>query len=203
MSCVDQEKIILEQECIRVGCILEETPLDRDPLDREHLDRDSQTETPWTETPWTENPCTENLPGQRPPMDRHPRTETPPGQRPSLERDPPLDRDHRSCDLWCMMGQRPPVNRMTDRQVIKFESVLLTSSAGLDHKQLRFPSQVVHLAEISHNVLSDPGSLLVPVQEVPSIVTVTYHCQGKAVTVLVGVLRHHELLDSSHLLRKK
>ena len=79
---------------------------------------------------------------------------------------------------------------------------MLTSPACLNYKQLGFPSQVVYLTEIPHNVLCDPGPLLVPVQEVPSIVTMTNHCQGKTVAILVGVLRHHELLDSSHLLRK-
>ena len=101
-----------------------ETPLDRDPPGQR---------PPWTET----TPGQRHPPGQRPswteispdidprtettldrdPLDIDPQTESA-LDRDSLDRDPP-DRDTPwSCDLWCMLGQRPPtMNRMTDRQV--------------------------------------------------------------------------------------
>ena len=44
----------------------------------------------------------------------------PPGQR-SPDRDPiqspPLDGDPQSCDLWCMLGQRPTPCEQNQRQV--------------------------------------------------------------------------------------
>ena len=46
-------------------------------------------------------------PGQRPP-DRDPLTETPLDRDPLRQR-PPKQRPSQSCDLWCMLGQRPPL----------------------------------------------------------------------------------------------
>ena len=74
-----------------------------------------RTETPPQRPPWIKTP-----PGQRPlPRQRPPWTETPLGQRSLLDRDhpwtetpleqrPPRQRCPWSCDLWCMLGQRPP-----------------------------------------------------------------------------------------------
>ena len=77
-----------------------------------------------TETP-RQRPPRQRPPGQRAPRQRPPQTETPMGRDPQ-DRDP-LDRDPGtetpwtetlpwSCDMWCMLEQRPPlVNRMTHR----------------------------------------------------------------------------------------
>ena len=62
--------------------------------------------------PYRDPRWTETLP-DRPPRSCDPR-QTPAGQRPRRT-DPP-----RSCDLWCMLGQRPPLNRMTDRRLWKY-----------------------------------------------------------------------------------
>ena len=107
-----------QQECIPVGCVPPARnstggslsgglPGQRPLLDRDPLlpwTKTPQTETPrqkpsWTGTPWTETPS-----GQRHPLNRDPL-----GQRP-LSLPPP-----QSCNLWCMLGQRPPLNRMTHR----------------------------------------------------------------------------------------
>ena len=81
------------------GLCLGDPPLDRDPPGQR---------PPWTETPWTEIPQTES-PLDRDPPDRDPLwTEIPSGQRPSLDRDPLWTETPQSCDLWYMLGQRPP-----------------------------------------------------------------------------------------------
>ena len=117
-----------------------ETPSDRDSQNRDPqtktpgqrpprkrpLDRDPQAENPQAETPGqdpqTENPLTET-PRQRPHWtdlpDRDPLDRDTPWTEILLDREPSLDRDPRSCELWCMLGQRPPVKRLTDRQVLK------------------------------------------------------------------------------------
>ena len=67
------------------GVSLTETPLGQRP--------------PWTETPPDRDPPSgQTPPGQRPPSGQTP----PPRQRPSWTETP------WSCDLWCMLGQRPP-----------------------------------------------------------------------------------------------
>ena len=111
---VGQSKImesINEQECIPVGCVPPtryrttgsmsgglpgQRPPDRDPLDRE---------PPWTDTPWIETPQTKT------PLQRPPRQRPSPGQR------PPWTETPWSCDLWCMLGQRPPHCEQNHRQV--------------------------------------------------------------------------------------
>ena len=94
----------------------------------------SLTETPWREIPWIETPKTET-PWTETPLDRDPPDRDAPKQRPSRQRPLPMDRDPAgqrhpwtetlldrdpswtethwtetpwSCDLWCMLGQRPP-----------------------------------------------------------------------------------------------
>ena len=74
--------------------------------------------------PWTETPLDRDRPGQRPPGQRPP-LDIDPLDRDLLDRDPP-DRDPPgkvppgqralwSCDLWCMLGQRPPsMDRILD-----------------------------------------------------------------------------------------
>ena len=67
----------------------------RETLDRDPLDRDSHGQS---------------LPGQRPP-----------GQRPLPGQRPPAKRPPWSCDLWCMLGQRPPppMDRILDTSLWK------------------------------------------------------------------------------------
>ena len=50
------------------------------------------TDTPQTKTHWTETPLDKDPPPI--PLDR--------------------DRDPQSCDLWCMLGQRPPSFEQND-----------------------------------------------------------------------------------------
>ena len=120
-------KKIKEQECIPVGCI---------PPAHYHTGG-SPWDPPGQRPPWTSRdpPNRDPPPLDRdpPPPDRDPsgqklpRTEThpwkqiPPGQRPAVQgprcTETPWTENPWSCDLWYMLGQRPPVNRMTDRQM--------------------------------------------------------------------------------------
>ena len=101
-------------------------PPDRDPLGRK---------PPGQKTPWTETPSGRHPPRQRP-IDRN-QQQRPPGQRSPGQRLPgqrppwtetPLDRNPQwtetpwtktqrppwSCDLRCMLGQRPPLRTESD-----------------------------------------------------------------------------------------
>ena len=85
-----------KQECIPVGCILP-----------------ACNHTGWVSVQGVS--LTETLPGQRPP-DRDPLDGDPPGQRPHWTETPvqrPPGQTPWSSDLWCMLGQRPPVDRQT------------------------------------------------------------------------------------------
>ena len=124
---------------------IETTPLDRDipdrdPLDRDPLlDRDSPTETPWTETP-----LDRDLPRQRPP----PLTETHWTEIP-LDRDPqaetPWTETPRSCDLWCMLGQRPPCEQ-NQRRLWKHN--LAATSLRAVKKPVNIVSKIICLGNV-------------------------------------------------------
>ena len=76
----------------RGGVSLTEIP-DRDPPDRD----------PWTESPQTETSPERDSHGQRSPGQR------PPGQRPPWTETPWTETLPWSCDMWCILEQRPPL----------------------------------------------------------------------------------------------
>ena len=77
----------------------------------------------------------------------------------------------------------------------------LTPSTGLYNKQFGFPLECVDLTEIPHDVLSDPGSLLVPVQQMSLVVAMADDSQQETVTVHVSLVLQHPSLQSSHFLQ--
>ena len=94
---------------------LDRYPLDRDPppLDRDPTEIPPGQRLPWTETPLDRDPQNRDPTRQRPPRQRTNWTEIPPRRR------TPWTETPQSCDLWCMLGQRPPVNRITVMSALK------------------------------------------------------------------------------------
>ena len=97
----------------------------RDPLNRNPPNREPRTETPLDREPLDRDPQNRDPPWQRTPGQR------PPGQRPPRQRHP------WSCDLWCMLEQRPPCGQTNTYENIIFSQLRLRAVKNMLQKYIR------------------------------------------------------------------
>ena len=129
-------KVSCKQECIPVGCVLParyrmgggsltqtqhrdppgQRPPRQRPPDRDPLGRKPPGQRPPQADPPRQRPIDRN-PQQRPPGQRSPWTETPLDRNPQWTETPwtKTQRPPWSCDLRCMLGQRPPCEQNQTR----------------------------------------------------------------------------------------